>query len=567
MPEVDPQHDVVTQADLGKRVAASASPLGPRDAGTPSVASVSARVTMAAADRPRFANFSLMLSLLALLTLVDMVVFIRHDSPPLRVVCASMLVVMVLGGVVNWWAARNNPRWLVPYMVAYFLGFLVAAIVGELYAGVFSPFPCVVALSITVAGFGGLTRFDGPVVAFVCVTYLGAAVFVSVGIVDDPGIFAPAHASVGERLSAAVLVLGVFAAALLQSRASRRLITAAIERSNEAVLEARRHEIQLAEANRHLDAMLGADAGRGGRYTGARVGSFELGSIVARGGMGEVYASRRIADGHPAAVKFLTARALGDEAIVKRFLREADITARLHAPNVVEVLEAGVTTDGEPYLAMELLSGHDLAWHLRHRTRLPLDEVVTLVEQVARGLEAAHAAGIVHRDLKPPNLFLHEAPAPREGEWKILDFGVSKLRESSGTLTEGALVGTPGYMAPEQVRSENADGRADVFALGAVAYRALTGQPAFGVTDVQAVFDVVYRQPSAPSELLRGLSRDVDRVLAIALEKKVEGRFASAGELAAALRLASRGELAPELTARADAILRARPWGSVKVPG
>jgi serine/threonine protein kinase len=216
---------------------------------------------------------------------------------------------------------------------------------------------------------------------------------------------------------------------------------------------------------------------------------------------------------------------------------------------------------------MELLSGHDLAWHLRHRTRLPLDEVVTLVEQVARGLEAAHAAGIVHRDLKPPNLFLHEAPAPREGEWKILDFGVSKLRESSGTLTEGALVGTPGYMAPEQVRSENADGRADVFALGAVAYRALTGQPAFGVTDVQAVFDVVYRQPSAPSELLRGLSRDVDRVLAIALEKKVEGRFASAGELAAALRLASRGELAPELTARADAILRARPWGSVKVPG
>jgi serine/threonine-protein kinase len=564
MGQADPQRDIVTVADQGGRAAAAPNGDGLGPDATPSLANASALVTMAAADQPRFANFSLVLSVLALVTLVDMAAFIRHDSHPLRAACASLLVAMIVGGVVQWWAFKRKRRWFAPFMVVYFVGFLATAVVGELYAGVFSPFPCVVALTITVSSFGGLARFEIPIVALVCVTYFAAAVLVSLGIVDDPGIFAPAHASNAERLSAATLVLGVFVAAIWQARASRRVIIAAIERSNEAVLEAQRRAVQLAEANRELDAVAAADAARGGRYTGARIGSFELGPLVARGGMGEVYASHRPGDGRHAAVKLLNARALGEEALVKRFLREADITTQLHAPNIVEVMETGVTADGAPYLAMEMLAGHDLAWHLRRRTRLPIAEVVILVEQVARGLSAAHAAGVVHRDLKPANVFLHEPDPPGDPTWKILDFGVSKLRESRGTLTEGALVGTPGYMAPEQVRGETADERADVFALGAVAYRALTGQPPFGLTDVQAVFEVVFRQPTAPSALTKGLSEDVDRVIAIALEKRAEGRFSAATELADALRAASRGELPVALRARADALLRARPWGTVQ---
>jgi serine/threonine-protein kinase len=214
---------------------------------------------------------------------------------------------------------------------------------------------------------------------------------------------------------------------------------------------------------------------------------------------------------------------------------------------------------------MELLVGHDLAWHLRRRTCLPLAEVVSMVDGVAVGLKAAHEAGIVHRDLKPPNLFLDEHD-PQAPVWKILDFGVGKLRDSSGTLTQGAVLGTPGYMAPEQVRAETTDARADVFGLSAVAYRALTGQPPFSLQDVQATFDVVYRQPLAPSTVQRGVPVDVDRVFAIGLAKQPHDRFARITELAAALRAASREQLPAPLRARADAILQVQPWGTVKSP-
>jgi serine/threonine-protein kinase len=334
------------------------------------------------------------------------------------------------------------------------------------------------------------------------------------------------------------------------------------------VLRAQQHEVLLAEANRNLDAVARADARRGGRYTGAVVGDFRLAGIIGRGGMGEVYVAERASDGRPAAVKLLTQEALGDAGAVARFLREVEMASRIRVPHVVEVLATGEGPRGEPYLAMELLLGHDLSWHLRQRTNLPIEEVLVLADQVASGLRAAHAEGIVHRDLKPQNLFLHQPHQPSgaedgRGTWKILDFGVGKVQGSGATLTGLALVGTPGYMAPEQVRGGMVDTRADVFALGAVVYRALTGRPPFGVAEVQAVFDVVSKQPQAPSTLRRDIPRDIDYVLAIALAKEPSDRFPSAPELAQALRAASRQELAPSVRARALAVLRARPWGSV----
>jgi serine/threonine-protein kinase len=250
-----------------------------------------------------------------------------------------------------------------------------------------------------------------------------------------------------------------------------------------------------------------------------------------------------------------------DSMVMQRFLREGDAASKLNVPNVVKIFEVGNLEDGAPYLAMELLRGHDLAWHLRRRGALSLEEVLSFVEQVAAGLEAARAAGVVHRDLKPQNLFLAQqtnaAPV-----WKILDFGVSRLADSGGTLTKDVIVGTPGYMSPEQAGGLNTTSRSDIFSFGAVIYRTLTGEPPFAGADTpQTLYQVVYRNPPRPSELVAGLPPDVDLVLAIALAKDPADRFETALDFAGAFRLAAKASLDPTRRLHARTLLAALPWG------
>jgi hypothetical protein len=534
------------------------------DSGAQSIAQETAWVALHAEEAARMSAFGLVVAVLAGSGIFVHVFLNRGGAQWLHTAGTASLAVAIVGGVAVWRIARDPARYTSRVTIAFGVMALVVTFILELYLGLFSPFPCIMALGLCIFGLVDSTRMVVPMCALACVLYGGSVVLVTFGVIADPGMFASVGPTVGVRLGTAFMVLVVYVCAVWVARSSRRSTLHAIAQSQRALLEAQRHQALLAEANQNLDAALQAGAGRSGRYTGVVVGSFELGDVVGRGAMGEVYAAVHAGDRRPAAVKLLHARVLGDASLVKRFLREAEITQRLHAPNVVEMLEVGEAPDGAPYLAMELLAGHDLAWHLRQKRKLPLADVVTMVEQVARGLKAAHDAGIVHRDLKPQNLLLHEPPAPAPHAWKILDFGVSKLRDSAGTLTEGAIVGTPGYMAPEQVRSGLADARSDVFALGAVAYRALTGQPAFPGQDVQPLFDVVYKQPSAPSELVASLPRDVDRVVALALAKKQSDRFAGVVELAVAMRAASRGELSAELRARADALVRAWAWGKTR---
>lgn len=286
--------------------------------------------------------------------------------------------------------------------------------------------------------------------------------------------------------------------------------------------------------------------------------SWRVQRLLGRGGMGEVYEAVSVHDGSEAAVKLLHSGALADPQHVKRFLRETEAAARLDSPNVVAVLEVGTTTGEIPFLAMERLRGFDLAHILRRRRRLMPAQTVSLVRQVGAGLRAAKAAGIVHRDIKPHNLFLAEKDHVLT--WKILDFGVSKVG-ASGTLTRGHVVGTPGYMAPEQARGEETDWRADLYALGAIAYRCLTGHPPFTGKDVPTtLYDVVYKMPTRPSALAE-MPPDVDRVLALAMAKRPDDRFADADELADALTAAASGELAEGLRLRADALLARHGWG------
>jgi serine/threonine-protein kinase len=305
-------------------------------------------------------------------------------------------------------------------------------------------------------------------------------------------------------------------------------------------------------------------AGRAGPYTGLMAGRYAIRHLIARGAMGEVYAATDTDSGEDAAIKLLQSNMLGDGQLVTRFLREGEAASQLKGANVVTIYEVGtIGANGAPYIAMELLRGHDLAWHLRQRSSLPLDEVVALSDQVARALEAARKAGIVHRDLKPQNLFLAQQHAAAPA-WKILDFGVSRLAGTSGTLTMDLIVGTPGYMSPEQAASgKEVTHRSDIFSFGAVLYRALTGQPPFSGPDTpQILYQVVYRNPARPSQLVPGLPADVEIVLAIALAKDPAERFASALDMAEALRAAARGKLDPSLRVQAQTLLAALPWGT-----
>jgi serine/threonine-protein kinase len=238
-------------------------------------------------------------------------------------------------------------------------------------------------------------------------------------------------------------------------------------------------------------------------------------------------------------------------------LREVHIAAELDSPHVVRVLEVGSEGAPLPYLAMERLQGEDLAQILRRERRLKSTRVIELVRQAGRGIAAASAAGIVHRDIKPQNLFLCEG---RPRLWKILDFGVSKRVASDGALTQGEAIGTPHYMAPEQATGNEVDMRADLYGLGAIAYRALTGHQPFSGSDIAAIlFKVVCAMPQRPSALV-DVDPDVDLALAIALAKTPDKRFDDAEELADALAAALRGKLGDAYRRRAGELLAELPW-------
>jgi serine/threonine-protein kinase len=251
-----------------------------------------------------------------------------------------------------------------------------------------------------------------------------------------------------------------------------------------------------------------------------------------------------------------------DPTLLARFQREGEITSGLDSPHLVEIYESGVAPDGAAFIAMELLAGRDLSWHLRRRGAFSIADALMLMDHLCAGLDAAHGAGIVHRDIKPRNLFLAEVGG--EEVWKILDFGVSKLKTATGTLTHSGLVGTPGYMAPEQAEARRVDERADLFAAGAVLYRVLTGRPAFsGAGPAQILYEVVHRQPQRPSKLVPDLPKQVEYVLAIALAKNPRYRFGSGSNLFAAFREAAAGRLDERLVQRARRLLKAQPWGCI----
>jgi serine/threonine-protein kinase len=484
-------------------------------------------------------------------------------APWLRALFAAALV--LVGATALWAWRRAMEPMAYGHHVARVLGCAagVAAVIAGWYLGVLSPAPM-----LGVLGIAFFAMSDDRFVAFgvpfgTAAAYTLLAALVAADVLPDAGLMRALSVDVPARVAAVMAIPAVLALAVWQARITRRATIDAIDRATAALREMRTREAQLEEANRDLDVVLRRAEGRDGPYTGLTAGRYLIGHLIARGAMGEVYAARDTATNKQAAIKLLQPSMLGEDQLVARFLRESEAASRLEDDHIVEIYEVGqLGANGAPYIAMELLRGHDLAWHLRQRGELSVDEVITLVEQVARALEAARKAGIVHRDLKPQNLFLAQqnTAAPL---WKILDFGVSRLLGTAGTLTMDMIVGTPAYMAPEQAAGREATHRSDVFSLGAVAYRALTGQPPFhGADTPQILYQAVYQNPVRPSSLAPGLPPDVELVLAIALAKEAGERFTTAVEMAAAMTAAAKGRLDPSLRLQAQTLLAALPWGA-----
>ena len=273
--------------------------------------------------------------------------------------------------------------------------------------------------------------------------------------------------------------------------------------------------------------------------SGTKLGPYEIVAPVGAGGMGEVYRARDSRLERDVAVKVLPASFSSDADRLRRFEQEARAVAALNHPNILAIYDIG-THDGAPYLVSELLEGETLRDRLGGGA-LPPRKVVDYAVQIANGLAAAHEKGIVHRDLKPENLFI-----TKDGRVKILDFGLAKLarpEEGPGgestapttpTMTDpGVVLGTVGYMSPEQVRGKPADQRSDIFALGAILYEMLSGQRAFHrESSVETMSAILKEEPPELSAINRNISPALERVVSHCLEKSPEQRFQSARDLA-----------------------------------
>jgi serine/threonine-protein kinase len=297
---------------------------------------------------------------------------------------------------------------------------------------------------------------------------------------------------------------------------------------------------------------------------GKKIGDrYVVSRILGRGGMGVVAAARYVELDQEVAIKFMFPENAANATLSARFTREAKLAAKLQSPHLVRVTDVGRTDGGVPYLVMEMLAGHDLGEELETRGPLPVDEAVTLVLQAIAGLAELHALGVVHRDLKPSNLFLTEAAGARTV--KVLDFGISKdvaAASSSLTATEH-LLGTPNYMAPEQIKlSKEVDARADVWSLGVILYELLTGALPFEPEGdaVGELFGLIlFTDPIPPRKRRADFPAALEAVVLRCIRRERAERFATVADLADALRPFAEPASQPRIDAIRRVIERTPP--------
>lgn len=259
---------------------------------------------------------------------------------------------------------------------------------------------------------------------------------------------------------------------------------------------------------------------------------------LGRGGMGSVYRTLDIALNQRVAIKVLPSHISVSPENEKRFEREFIALTNLHHPNIISVYDFG-RSDGVIFFVMEYLSGHDLRWHFRSKPKKNEDFVnlIRLFDKVCQALSYMHSKGIIHRDLKPQNIFLQ-----KDGEPKLMDFGLAKLVDASNQITqEGAVLGTATYMAPEQASGKDIDERSDIYSLGVILYHALCQKPPFtGSNPIEVLNKHLYEKPPKPRYNNPFIPKQLVTLLDKALEKDPKKRFQNAGEMSHDLQITLR---------------------------
>ncbi len=274
---------------------------------------------------------------------------------------------------------------------------------------------------------------------------------------------------------------------------------------------------------------------------GTKLGRYEIRSLIGVGGMGEVYRASDPKIGRDVAIKVLPADFSADQERVARFEQEAQAAGALNHPNILAIYDVD-SQDGVLYVVSELLEGEELRDRLDHSS-IPLRKAIDYAQQIVSGLSAAHERRIVHRDLKPENLFI-----TKDERVKILDFGLAKLGERSTNMhgsedatrkaltNPGVIMGTAGYMSPEQVRGHLVDHRSDIFSFGVILYEMITGRRAFQhETMAETMSAILKEEPPEITESNPNISPSLERIIHRCLEKKPERRFQTASDLGFAL--------------------------------
>ena len=301
-------------------------------------------------------------------------------------------------------------------------------------------------------------------------------------------------------------------------------------------------------------------------WIGKMLGKVRIDSLLARGGIAEVYLGEHVALQREVAVKILRNQYEDDSQLLERFEREARVVAKLRHSNIVQVFDFD-TVEGRPYLVMEYVPGISLSryLHILHgrNGRLELPIVNRIITQVAYALQYAHESGVVHRDVKPGNILLTSRsekvsagkPLPADFQPILTDFGLVRFLNSSRQTTMGVIAGTPAYMSPEQARGETTDERTDIYSLGIVLYELLTGHVPF---DGETTMSIILKQVTEPPPPVPGLSPELQHVLDRSLAKKPEDRYQTPDALAAAFNAVISGITDSETVMESDSKITGR---------
>ncbi len=398
--------------------------------------------------------------------------------------------------------------------------------------------------TVTTTGFTG----RGFTLVAVLVTHAACFLLIQLEILPDDGVTPILHhhpAWTGWVVQA--LVLGVYVTAFAMGKITQQRYAELVRRNETAARLAAHQQALLASARAEVDRVLAGFTG--GLFTGTTLGGYTIGRLLGRGGMGEVYAATKSTT--EVALKVIRADKVGGSTL-RRFALEAQALTRVESPYVARVIDVG-TEDGRlPYMAMELVQGTSLAEILRERSlEMPAIDVRSFVREASRGLADVHRANVVHRDVKPSN-FLRTS-----SQWKLVDFGVAIVEDAPRATTGNVLVGTPAYMAPEQLLGGEIDPRTDLYALCLVLYRVIVGRPAFTQQRVSEP-DSTPADPYAVGDLPIALCH----ALRVGLAVNPDDRFQTATELEAAFESALDGRLDELIAARARSLVTREPWTS-----